>query len=66
LSDRAPKQIRLTNGKEAEHGGPLRAPKGCSEACYGAETDKDKCKCSCGGINHGVGRVNRLLIQKEA
>lgn len=61
------KQQRLLNGKliEADHGGPLHPPKGCTEACYSAESEKEECTCQCRGTYHGLGRANQLAQMQE-
>jgi hypothetical protein len=56
------KQSRLTNGKTIDRCGPMRASKECTEACYFAETEKEKCRCRCNGAYHGIGRRNRILL----
>ena len=36
----------------------------CSSGCYGAKTDKKKCKCKCQGEHHGKERTNQLEENK--
>ena len=61
------KQVRLINGKkiDAVSCGPLHPPKGCTEACYSALTEKEACTCRCHGAYHGIGRINNRLVMQE-
>jgi hypothetical protein len=62
---KTPKQARLLNGKLLDRWGPLKPPRGCTNACYFATTDRDECRCSCGGLYHGIGRANQLALMQK-